>query len=62
MIFGRFIDLGIWTGAMEALVLTLGTLLLAACMVRLMVKVALYAVRAVVRLKRIGKAKGSAIE
>lgn len=56
MIFGRFIDLGIWTGAMEALVLTLGILLLAACMVRLMVKVALYALRAVVRLKRIGKA------
>ena len=62
MIFGRFVDLGVWTGAIESLVFTCGVLLLAACAIRLVAKIALYAVRAGVRLKRIARAKGSAAE
>ena len=62
MIFGRFIDLGVWTGAIESLVFTLGILLLLACLIRLAAMVALYAVRAGVRLKGMGKVKGSAIK
>ena len=62
MIFGRFLDLGVWTGAMESLVFTRGVLLLLACLLRLAVKVALYAVRAGARLKGMCKVKGSAIK
>ena len=62
MIFGRFVDLGVWTGAIESLVFTLGILLLLACLIRLAAKVALYAVRAGVRLKGMFKVKGSAIK
>lgn len=62
MIFGRFVDLGVWTGAIESLVFTCGVLLLLACLIRLAAKVALYAVRAGVRLKGMCKVKGSAIK
>lgn len=59
MIFGRFIDLGVWTGAIESLVFTCGVLLLLACLIRLVARIALYAVRALVRLKAMCKAMGN---
>lgn len=62
MIFGRFVDLGVWTGAIESLVFTCGVLLLLACLIRLAAMVALYAVCAGVRLKGMFKVKGSAIK
>jgi len=62
MNLGRWIDLGIWTSAIESLAFACGVLVLLACMVSLVARIALYAVRALVRLKGMCKAMGRAIE
>lgn len=62
MNLSRWIDLGIWTSAMESLVMACGAIVLLACAVSVLARVGLYAVRAVVRLKGMSKAKGEAIE
>ncbi|AYC31603.1 hypothetical protein D3880_03980 [Pseudomonas cavernae] len=62
MIFARFWDFGIWTGAIESLVFTCGILVLLASGVRVAAMVSLLTVRALVRVREMGKARESAAE